>query len=89
MTTQRPSIFTSQSLIPAGLAGSLLVSLLAGYIYLESRFRAVEKLLEGLDRRMERVELRQDEGLTKAEMTIWLAKLARDNPSLQIPSLGG
>ena len=89
MTTTKPSILTSQSLIPAGLAGSLLVSMLTGYIYLESRFRAVEKLLESLDRRMERVELRQEESLSKAEMSIWLAKLARDNPSLQIPSLGG
>jgi len=89
MSTPKPNILSSQSLIPVGLAGSLLVAMLTGYIYLESRFRAVEKLLESLDRRMERIELVQAEAVSKAEMSIWLAKLARDNPSLQIPSLGG
>ena len=48
----RPSVIDRQTLIPLGAAVALLLLAFSGYHWMEGRFRAMEDLLEGLDRRM-------------------------------------
>jgi hypothetical protein len=76
-----------QTLIPLGAAIASLVLAFAAYTWLEGRFRMMENLLEGLDRRMERVERSAAQRWTRSEHAIWAATLARQNPALKVPAV--
>ena len=85
--TTRPPVLDRQTLIPLGAAVAALVLVFSGYTWMEGRFRVMEDLLEGLDRRMERVEIAAGQRWTRSEHAIWAATLARENPTLKIPAV--
>lgn len=82
----RPRVLDQQALIPLGLVLALVVAVLSAHSYLESRFRGLETLLESLDRRLERVEEAQREGLRLEAFRLWVSEFGRLNPGINIPS---
>ena len=85
MREVKPPVLNQSTLLPLGLVLGLVVSLLSAHSYLESRFRGLETLLEGLDRRLERVEEAQAEGLRLEVFRLWVSEFGRLNPNVILP----
>ena len=85
MSDAKTPILSQGALVPLGLVLALVVAVLSAHTYLESRFRGLETLLESLDRRLERVEESQAEGLRLEIFRLWVSEFGRLNPTIKLP----
>ena len=66
------------TLIPIGAVVGVVVTLMGTYGYLESRF-------DKLDRRLEKIEIRESDRWSVTQQKLWVERLRGSNPTLKIP----
>jgi hypothetical protein len=79
-TTPQSGTIDRSTLMPIGLMGTLIVSLIGATWWLQNR-------LSDIDRRLERIEYKTDASWNETSMENWALKLARSNPTINVPEV--
>jgi hypothetical protein len=74
------SVITDQTLVPIGIALSLMGSFTVGILWLNGR-------LQKIDNRLASIESQHGETWTYSQMEAWALRFARQNPLSSVPEL--
>lgn len=77
---QQAGVISGQTLIPLSILGGCIVSLVSLVWWLSNKF-------DTIDHRLERIEMRMVDQLSRSEHEAWALRLARDNPQLKVPDI--
>jgi hypothetical protein len=68
------------TLIPLGVTAAIVTTFIGATWWLQGR-------LADIDRKLERIEYKTDASWNQVSMENWALKLARENPSLNVPEV--
>lgn len=73
-------VINASTLMPIGIIGTIIMSAVGFVWWLGDKFG-------NIDHRLERIESRMVDNMSRAEMEAWALRLARDNPTMKIPDI--
>lgn len=80
---------SKNTLITLGAAIAMFVPLITGIMWAKDKIDtaalAANAKLDGIDRRLERIEAANSNVMNKASFEAWSLRLARDNSTLKVP----
>jgi hypothetical protein len=80
MSESKPMVLDKTTLVPLGLVGGFLTTFLVGTFWLQGR-------LSEIDRKLERIDARVQTTWDRTSMENWALRLARQNPSVDVPEV--
>ena len=81
------SVFDKGSLVTVGSAASVGVAIVGLHLWLTNQFAEIKSLIDGVDRRVERVEMGSVDRWTASDMKIWELECRRMNPANSYPDV--
>lgn len=78
-------VLTREALIPIGSAGAVVVSFLAGVMWLNGKFTDIDNRLANISNRLDRIEEQGGDRWTRTHQRLWAALMKQGNPALDIP----
>lgn len=76
------------TLVPLSLAAATFVAAITFHSWLGGRLDKIEDAIKATGHRVERLEERQSNAVTRGQLELWATRLQRDNQDIKVPSVG-
>ena len=80
------TVLNKSTLMPIGAVITILSVLMAAWGFMDSRFTSIDKVLDKVDRRVEKLEDTSGDRWTSGDQQLWAARFQVLNPEMKLPN---
>lgn len=84
-TPARRTVLDGRSLVPFGAVGSVILLLFGAKVWLDGQFNELRSTVGEIKYELRSIRESGSDRWTGSDMTLWVERLARSNPTLVIP----